>query len=355
MAERAFPRTAFHQGAEVGQLFVGGEEAEFVFGRGTQILPTLGAEIWGACDTRVVTDSVAQWFEFSFRLDHELSGNAGAGWTDAGNYFRLEAQQSLDLVNWSMGKFINAPVPVVALAGGVYEYWSRAVDPIFWRNIIVDLTCTSTRYGKAITDVRIGNATLSLPGYPYAMPADAAALQTDLRANGYPAALVTSTAAALSVKITNHVYQNSWYNQLPLGVTLSGSDVTQVRTNTGAAISLPAYPYAMPAQQAALQADLQTAGQTGAVVVLYGDSWTIFLPDHPAAGLQQRAFEMWFTPGDPHPQWNIFGDASTNPDASAPGTSGNVREGVGLAQLPEANIQFARLKITAGTRYDPYA
>ncbi len=339
-----------HAGHVIDRVFHAGQEADFVFGRGTTMFSKLPAEISGRTESRIVDDAVARWFEFGFRLDHSLSGNGAAGYTDAGNYFRLEIQQSTDLTAWSMGKFIPAPVPVVDLGGGVFEYWSRSTDPIWYYNIVCDLALASNRYGKSITGLRIGLVDISLPGYPYAMPAQAATLQADLRAAGYAAATVTSTAASLSVGIINHTVDG----RMSLLVTLSGASVTEVRSNAGALIPLPSYPYAMPAQRATLQADLRAAGQSGAVVMLYGDAWTISLPDRPAAAPAQRQTVATITPDDPYPAWDMFdaylGDQSA---AGVAGTHSNVRAGVGLPTLPEANKQFARLKITPGTRYQP--
>lgn len=351
MADRAFPRTAFVGGQEVGRVFVAGQEAEFVFGHGTQILPTLGAEIYGRTEPRTLTESDAFWFEFGFRMDHLLSGNAAAGWTDQGNYFRLEAEQSNDLVNWNMGKFIPSPAGAVVNNGdGTWTYWARSTVPIWWFNVIVDLQLTSNRYGKSITQISVGQIPLALAGYPYAMPADAARLQADLRTLGYAGATVTGTAAPISVGIKNHTQAGTE----TLQVTMSGSSVTAVRTNFGTLISLD-YPYSMPAQRATLQADLRAAGRSGAVVMLYGDVWTITLPDRPAAAPLQRQSEVTFTPGDPYPAWDMFGTyLGEQPVNGFGGTSSNVRPGVGQTQLPEANRQFARLRISPGTRYDPF-
>lgn len=352
MADRAFPRRAFHAGQEVDKVFFGGHEARFAFGMGTQILPNLGAEIYGNHETRTVVETDAFWFEFGFTIDCQLNGNSAAGFTDAGNYFRIEIQQSEDLVNWNMGKFVPAPVPVVDNGNGTWTYWNRATIPIWWFNVLVDLTVSSNRYGKSITGITVGGAPVSLPGYPYAMPAAAATLQADLRANGYPGATVTNVPAALSVGIVNHTQPG----RLPYSATMSGTNVTMVRNNAGTNIPLPGYPYSMPSQRATLQTDLRAAGHSGAVVMLYGDEWTIFLPDRPAANQLSRQFSVTFTPDDPYPAWDFFGTYLGNQPANAAvGESGNVRPGGGGSVIPEALRQFARLKITSGSRYNHLA
>lgn len=348
MADRAFPKTAYHQGEEVDRVFVAGQEAEFVFGMGTQILPNLGVEIWGSHEVRTITDVTAFWFEFGFKIDAVLDGNSAAGFTDAANYFRLECQQSTDLINWSLGKFIPSPAgSVIDNGDGTHTYWSRSTVPIWWFNVLADLTLTSNRYGKSITGLSIGNVPVSGLSYPYAMPSQAATLQTHLRAAGYTGALVSSVAAPLTVGIFNHTQSG----KLPLAVTMSGTDVTLVKTNTGSNISLP-YPYSMPSQRAALETDLRAAGQSGAVVMLYGDEWTIFLPDRPSASPLQRQFQATITPDDPYPAWDFFGTyLGFLPANLIDGTSGNIRPGGGAVQ-EEARRQFARLKITSGSRYN---
>jgi hypothetical protein len=265
-----------HAGQQIARSFHAGQEVDFAFGRGTLLFNKAPVEIYGRTESRVVADATALWFEFGFRIDTALTGNGAAGYTDAGNYFRLEIEQSEDLVNWSMGKFLPAPVPVVDCGGGVYEYWSRCTTPVWWFNVLADLTLTSNRYGKSITGLSIGTVPISLPGYPYAMPAQAATLQADLRA----------------------------------------------------------------------------AGQSGAVVKLYGDAWTILLPDRPCPTPDYRASIADITPDDPYPAWDFFETyLGELPDTAVVGTSGNIRPGGGGGVIPEALKQFARLKITRGTRH----
>jgi hypothetical protein len=176
------------------------------------------------------------------------------------------------------------------------------------------------------------------------MPASAATLQTHLRAAGYTGATVTSTSAPLFVTIKNHIPGRTE----PLQSTVSGGGVTQVRafiSGMWTPISLPSYPYALPAAKATLQTHLRAAGYTGAVVKLHGDEWTIHLPDV-AAGSTNRNINADITPPDPFPDWDVFlvyqGEVTDN---IVLGTSGNVRTPAG-APLLEYPRQFARLRIT---------
>ncbi len=204
MAERAFPKRAFHGGAEVSRVFVAGEEAEFIFGGGTQILPNLGAEIWGRTSCRVVDDAGEKWFEMGFAMDHLLSGNPAAGWTDAGNYFRIDHEWSPDLVTWSAGKFVAAPTPIVDIGGGFYEYWARALNPVDSAVKSGEIRISSGYTGQLgnisadtrnnpFTSLTIAGVVLALGGFPYTMPTDAARMQTDLRVF-YPTATVEASS-----------------------------------------------------------------------------------------------------------------------------------------------------------------
>jgi hypothetical protein len=283
MGTHAFPRTAYTKGAEIGQVFVQGEEAEFVFGRGTQILPTLGAEIYGRTEARVVLDANERWFEMGFRMDHLLSGNAATGWTDQGNYFRIEPQWSPDLINWSMGKFIPAPTPVVDNGDGTWSYWSRAIHPVDSAVKTGMLECSSGQlyYGQPgnnpntdtrntpFTALTILGVVRALGGFPYTMPTDAARMQTDLAAI-FPGATVEASSSTV------------WRIRIP--------------------------------------------GQTfSAFLQLNKVYWPVYLVE------------------------DMFGDVNTPIDGA--NLTGNFVNSAGVAVHPKA---FGRLKITPGTRYDPY-
>jgi hypothetical protein len=294
-------------------------------------LPPLAARITEATD--------GSWFEVGFRTTAALTGNAAAGWTDAdGHQWRLE--QSTDLATWNLARFTDCAGSPAHLGGGLYEYWSRAATPRRWKSVRVDLTATTDRYGKSITAISVLGTAISGLSYPYAMPADAARLQADLRTAGFSGAVVSSAAAALVARARNYTVNGSF----DLLVTMSGNNVTGVADDQGNAISLPSYPYAMPGQQAALQADLRTAGHSGAVVTLHADQWSVLLPDR-LAGMR-RPFVLTINPGDPYPIWDMYGTyLGLAADATITGTYGNVRDPNGQP-LVETDEQFARLAIT---------
>lgn len=326
-----------HGNRLVTTLRSGGRQLSLLMHGNRQIYP---AKKWSKPQLlmRISDDATGKWFEVGMRLPCTVPGSAAAGWDLLGIPLRLQC--STDLVTFTTGEFEDCAGSPATNGDGSKTYWARCSVPLYWKNTLVDLTATTARHGKSITDLKVGTVTVAL-SYPYAMPADAARLQADLRAAGYPGAVVSNVPAALSVEVIRHYYASNSYNRVPLAVTFSGGNVTMVKTVTGTNISLP-YPYAMPAQAATLQADLRTAGQTGATVRLFADAWTIFLPDRPAAGMNQRLFSITFTPADPHPEWDMFGTSLGDvPDNTVTGTHGNVRSAGGTPRN-EAGKQFFR-------------
>lgn len=230
---------------------------------------------------------------------------------------------------------------------GGYEYRARSVVPAYWNSVLVDLDLSSPRGGKDITAMQITGTPVSLPNFPYAMPADATTLEADLVAEGFTGATVTTTAAPWTVVIRNYTPGNA----VAMPATHSGETVTAVAPpGGGSAISLPGYPYALPGDAADLQADLVTAGYSGAVVQLRNDEWAIHVPDV-AAGGQNRLIGVTVDPGDPFPVWDTLSGSYLGlaPDTEIAGTYSNVRTPGGDPLLERAR-QFARLRVT---RSDP--
>ncbi len=78
------------------------------------------------------------------------------------------------------------------------------------------------------------------------------------------------------------------------------------------------------------------------MITLHQDTWTIFIPDHPAVG-NVRDVSVTYSPGDPFPFWDFFGAYQGEaPGDSATGSGGNVRT-PGGDPLTEAGKGFARL------------
>lgn len=310
-----------------------------------QVIPFVYRQICGEAPpvfTRQATASEADWFEFGFTAAEPLTGNATDGWTDALREISWKIEASEDLTTWVTDEMIDCTTTAIANLDGTFTYWARRVVPLVWNDVMIDLTLSSNRYGKSITAIDIFRTPVSLPGYPYAMPAQAATLQADLRAAGYTGATVTSTSAALTTLVKNHLSTGT----TGMVVTMSGASVTGVRFFTGTTISLPGYPYAMPGAKATLQADLRANGVTGAVVMLFQDTWEIILPNLLAEGrIRDEIFTI--SPGDPFPGYDFFGNyAGEFPANAVVGVSGNVRTPAGLP-LRESAKAFFRINRTS--------
>lgn len=209
MADYLTGRETRTQGSIIDRVFVGGQEAEFIFGQGTQLFPNLPVPIWGRTSSRVVDDAGEKWFEMGFAMDHLLSGNPAAGWTDAGNYFRIDYEWSPDLVTWSAGKFVNAPTPVINNGDGTWQYWARALNPVDAAVKSGDIRVSSGYNGQLgnivsgdtrnnpFTALTIAGVAQALGGFPYTMPTDAARMQTDIRALGWTGATVESSSSTV--------------------------------------------------------------------------------------------------------------------------------------------------------------
>lgn len=317
------------------------ETVSFITGEGGQLAalpaPTRLPD-QPAMDIRMVDDSTGLWCEAGFQTDFLLTGSAATGWTDPAEICSITLQASTNLLAWTVGGFVDCPGSPTDMGDGSWQYWSRAVVPAHWKYTMVDMTVSSDLYGKTLTAGLERSTAISLPGYPYAIPADAARLQADLRASGYPGSVVTSTAAALTATARNFTVNGTY----PLPVYQSGTNVTNV-TSLGVTIPL-SYPYALPADQARLQTDLRAAGQAGAVVMLHADQWSVMIPNRLAVGTI-RDFSLTVYPGDPFPVWNgfqVYQGLSTANIVS--GSPGNTRSPAG-APLLESDKQFSRLKI----------
>lgn len=293
---------------------------------------------------RTVVDANGKWAEVGFIAPELLSGNATTGWVDAAGEILWQLQTSEDLVTWADDEMTDAAVTGIDNLNGTFTFWARRVEPLYWQAVMIDLTVGTDRQGKSITGItRFGTPVTTGMTYPYAMPADAARLQTDLRAAGYTGATVTTATGTLAARVNNHISTGT----AALFVTMSGADVTAVKaTAAGSTISLPAYPYTMPGSRATLQTDLRAAGYTGAVVMLYQDPWQIFIPDQSATA-QVRDLVLAITPSDPAAVYNFFGTyTGDDPQATLTSVPSNLRS-LALAPLSEAPKAFFRVKRTS--------
>lgn len=333
---RRLPK-GLHRGTRKQHLLLRGDRPIYL----SQEAVNIGAKTWldanVAHAVAIVADEAGTWFELEIILPGEFSGNPADGWTDG--KMRLGLFWSENLTSWVSGGWIAAPGKTAETLGdGRKKFFARySPTPLFWKSVMIDLTLDANRYGKGITGLEIYQTPVSLPNYPYDMPSEAAQLQADLRAAGYTGAVISSVAAPLSAGITNHLPSG----RQTLQHTMSGTSITDIR-DRGVTVPLPGYPYAMPSQRATLQTHLRSAGKSGAVVRLYGDVWTLFLPDRLASGTV-RDISVVFSPGDPYPNFNIYeeylGEAPAKTEA---GSWNNVRTPSG-APLREALKAFARI------------
>jgi len=326
--------TRIYRGATQKRLLVRGSRA--VFRDPEYALPAL--------DHEIVDDAKGRWFEVSFIAPELLTGSAEGGWTWANGQHALDLvlESSADLVTWEMDGFEDAAGSPATVTGGE-RYTARAVIPVYWETTMIDLDLETDRAGKDLVGLTVFGSPVSL-SFPYALPADAADLQADLRGAGYTDATVTVTVADLGVRI--RMFPSGAI--LPVDYNGSG-EVEQVYTPSISApipVSLPSYPYALPAGRAALQADLRAAGVSYAVVELTGDLIAIHLPDVAASG-NNRAILAEIDPGDPYPTFDGLTGAYTGDVAgnAVSGSFSNVRTPSGDPLL-ERPRQFARLRIT---------
>lgn len=329
------------------KIHKGGREVHWLTkgGRTIYMSPTaarLATKAWLDANVVVtpvtVMDSEAFWFEVEVTLPGDFSGNPVDGWTNG--TISLGLYWSEDLATWVDGGWIAAPGKTTETLGdGRKKHFARyEPTPIWWEDVMVDLTIESDRYGKSITAISVLGTAVSLPNYPYDMPSEAAQLQTDLRSAGYTGTVVSSVSGSLVAQARNYLSDGA----RKLVVTMSGSNVTAVAEIGGSTISLPGYPYSMPSQRATLQSALRTAGKTGAVVKLFGDSWTIMIPDRTASGVM-RPVDCTISPSDPYPAYDFYGNYQGEaPDNLVVGSSGNVRTPTG-DPLTEAKRAFARV------------
>jgi hypothetical protein len=285
-------------------------------------------------------DSVARWFDLEIIMPDDFTGSPEIGWSNG--TINLALDYTTDLTTWETVDWITTPgTSVEDLGDGRNKHFARCAVPVQWLETLVDFVLTCDREGKEITSIKVLGSDVSLSGFPYAMPADASRLQADLRTAGFTGATVTTSSAPISVFARDYQF-SGWHL---LTATMSGSNVTAM-DEFGSPITLPGFPYAMPTDRADLQADLRTAGYSGAVVMLHDDPWAITLPNVLTTGFI-RDFSLKFTPGDPFPVWSFDGTPQEdNPYDYASGQFENIRDPEGGSLREETARAFAAVRIT---------
>ena len=289
----------------------------------------------------MVLDATRYWMQVTFQSAEILTGNAAAGYQDAGGNFKIEWLQSTDLVSWAYGKFSDESPAYTANGDGTYTYAARGTIPAWWIEVMCDFTISTARYGKSITGIMLKDEAVTLAHFPYAIPGQLALFEADLDAV-FPGATAVITSGMMRAVIENHTVAGTY----PFKVVMSGNNVTSVLLQNLTPVAGLNLPYNVLTQRANLQSDLRAAGYDGAVVTLYSDSLTITLPDVPAEG-SVRWFTMTIDPPDPYPYWDYLGNyQGENPNTLINGTYGNVRTPGGDPLLEAKERQFCRLLIT---------
>lgn len=162
----------------------------------------INQDLGGGLLYRIVDDGNEKWFEAGFLApSNDLIGSAAAGWTDAGGNLLFRLHRSENLINWDHD-WIESPGSPEAVGDGDYIYWARSKYPVdskvktgqMWVQSPTAVFNVSDSRNNPITAVTINNVAQTLPNAPYTMPGGAAALQADLRANGWTGTTVVATS-----------------------------------------------------------------------------------------------------------------------------------------------------------------
>lgn len=173
-----------------------------------------------------------RWYRVKCVMPDDFEGNATDGWTNG--TLRLDLEWSGDdLATWTTGQCVAAPVADV-VADGTRTAWAESARPQNCGALTSDMTLRWAQPAGAVTwtleqDVewlQVSGSNISLPNFPYAMPGDAATLQTDLRANGFPGAEVEVDSGSAWWEIRLFDAETSDYHHVPGGYCNPGYEYT---------------------------------------------------------------------------------------------------------------------------------
>lgn len=143
-----------------------------------------------------------KFLDVSFVSGQLLSGNAMNGFS-ADSGWSVGIEWSADLSQWNTGRFTDVGQPVEVPGG--WRYTARSKTPVLSRNRLADLTILEST-PRLITSVKINDTSVSLPRAPYQLPLQAALLQQDLRAAGFPGTVVASSGAGYRIDVPDVLY-----------------------------------------------------------------------------------------------------------------------------------------------------
>ena len=165
---------------------------------------------------RTITSVAGEKFlDVSFVSGQLLAGNATAGFSGHSGY-SVGIEWSQDLTQWSTGRFTDLGPPVEVPGG--WRYTARSKTPVLSRVRLADLTAQEA-VPRVITSVNINDAAVPLPRAPYQLPLQAALLQADLQAAGYPSATAAPSGAGYRIHVPEVLYStpnpSSWITWPP--------------------------------------------------------------------------------------------------------------------------------------------
>ncbi|MFU8893996.1 MAG: hypothetical protein ACNA8L_10245 [Luteolibacter sp.] len=185
-------------------LRIGGGKIARILYRGGEIWPNAGVtsdqiNALFPSTQRIILEDGRKWFEFGFYSPDILQGDGEDGFSDEDGYIFAYPQYSEDLVAWSNTGFLPSTTPPQFVPGKGWLHWCRAklptnADPKNGVLAVFSNDSNGDPRNNPFTAIIIGGTALALPNYAYTMPTDAAQLQTDIRAAGYPDATVAATS-----------------------------------------------------------------------------------------------------------------------------------------------------------------
>jgi hypothetical protein len=286
-----------HQGSTlVDDVRLGSDRVDFLL-QGTQLLyyrrGTFDEDIGEGLSVRI-DDTENKFFELHWLMDEEMTGSVEDGFTHPeDSRLTFVVERSEDLETWTPD-FLNVAAPEDQM-DGTWLYKARSPMLVGSVTKTGQLTLSRPRpdpRSNPLTSITIADVELTLPNYPYDMPADAATLQADLIAEGFTGATVTDlSAGAYWVTVTDYA------------APLPASPVNRILIDNTEQ-DLPNFPYAIPGDEAQLIADLEDLGWTDVAIVFQG-GYEIEIPNVESSTDYNVAHRVEWTP---YLVENSFGD-----------------------------------------------
>ncbi len=274
-----------HQGSTlVDDVRLGADQVDFLVHGGVLLYYRRGAfdGDMGQCVSEVVEDGGNKYFELTWTMDALMDGDVEGGLTHPDDSrLTFVVERSEDLTTWTTD-FVNSAAPEDQM-DGTWLYRARSPFPVASETKTSQLVLDRPRpdpRSNPLTEVIVGGVSLALPNYPYDLPADAATLEADLVAAGFPGSTVEAlSSGAYWALVTNYA------GQLP------ASPVSQLVIDN-ATQPLPNYPYTIPGDEALLVSDLEDLGWTD-VSLVYQGGYRIEIPDVESTGYNSANRVEW--------------------------------------------------------------